>query len=50
VILIPVKNLSQAKQRLAAVLDQRSRTELARACTMLPLELPGGASVRPALS
>jgi 2-phospho-L-lactate/phosphoenolpyruvate guanylyltransferase len=31
VILIPVKNLSQAKQRLAAVLDQRSRTELAQA-------------------
>jgi len=33
VILIPVKNLSAAKQRLAAVLDQPSRTELAR--TML---------------
>jgi 2-phospho-L-lactate/phosphoenolpyruvate guanylyltransferase len=31
VILIPVKNLSQAKQRLAAVLDQRLRTELAQA-------------------
>jgi 2-phospho-L-lactate/phosphoenolpyruvate guanylyltransferase len=31
VILIPVKNLSQAKQRLAAVLDQGSRTELAQA-------------------
>jgi 2-phospho-L-lactate/phosphoenolpyruvate guanylyltransferase len=31
VILIPVKNLSHAKQRLAAVLDQRSRTELAQA-------------------
>ena len=30
-ILIPVKNLSHAKQRLAAVLDQRSRTELAQA-------------------
>ena len=30
-ILIPVKNLSQAKQRLAGVLDQRSRTELAQA-------------------
>lgn len=30
-ILIPVKNLSQAKQRLAAVLDQPSRTELAQA-------------------
>ena len=32
-ILIPVKNLSCAKQRLAAVLDQSARTELAR--TML---------------
>jgi 2-phospho-L-lactate/phosphoenolpyruvate guanylyltransferase len=31
VILIPVKNLSRAKQRLAAVLDQRSRTRLAQA-------------------
>jgi 2-phospho-L-lactate/phosphoenolpyruvate guanylyltransferase len=31
VILIPVKNLSAAKQRLAAVLDQPSRTELAQA-------------------
>jgi len=33
VILIPVKNLANAKQRLAPVLDQPSRTELAR--TML---------------
>jgi 2-phospho-L-lactate guanylyltransferase len=33
VILIPVKNLSGAKQRLAAVLDQPSRTQLAQ--TML---------------
>jgi 2-phospho-L-lactate guanylyltransferase len=32
-ILIPVKNLSNAKQRLAAVLDQSARTELAQ--TML---------------
>jgi 2-phospho-L-lactate/phosphoenolpyruvate guanylyltransferase len=31
VILIPVKNLSAAKQRLAAVLDQPSRTKLAQA-------------------
>lgn len=30
-ILIPVKNLSSAKQRLAAVLDQSARTELAQA-------------------
>jgi len=31
VILIPVKNLSEAKQRLAPVLDQASRTQLAQA-------------------
>jgi len=31
VILIPVKNLSQAKQRLTSVLDQPSRTQLAQA-------------------
>jgi 2-phospho-L-lactate guanylyltransferase len=31
VILIPVKNLSTAKQRLAAILDQPARTELAQA-------------------
>ena len=31
VILVPVKNLSVAKQRLAAVLDQPSRTKLAQA-------------------
>jgi 2-phospho-L-lactate guanylyltransferase len=31
VILIPVKNLSDAKQRLASVLDQLARTELAQA-------------------
>ena len=30
-ILIPVKNLSAAKQRLAALLDQPARTELAQA-------------------
>ena len=30
-ILIPVKNLSNAKQRLASVLDQTARTELAHA-------------------
>lgn len=30
-ILVPVKNLGNAKQRLAAVLDQSSRTELAHA-------------------
>jgi 2-phospho-L-lactate guanylyltransferase len=31
VILIPVKNLSSAKQRLASVLDQTARTQLAQA-------------------
>jgi 2-phospho-L-lactate/phosphoenolpyruvate guanylyltransferase len=31
VILVPVKNLSSAKQRLASVLDQTSRTKLAQA-------------------
>jgi 2-phospho-L-lactate/phosphoenolpyruvate guanylyltransferase len=31
VILVPVKNLSNAKQRLAALLDQPSRTKLAQA-------------------
>jgi 2-phospho-L-lactate/phosphoenolpyruvate guanylyltransferase len=31
VILVPVKNLSSAKQRLAAVLDQPARTKLAQA-------------------
>jgi len=31
VILVPVKNLSSAKQRLAAVIDQSSRTKLAQA-------------------
>lgn len=30
-ILIPIKNLAHAKQRLASVLDQRARTELAQA-------------------
>ena len=30
-ILIPVKNLKEAKQRLAPVLDQSARTELAQA-------------------
>jgi 2-phospho-L-lactate/phosphoenolpyruvate guanylyltransferase len=30
-ILVPVKNLSSAKQRLSEVLDQRARTRLAQA-------------------
>jgi 2-phospho-L-lactate guanylyltransferase len=37
-ILIPVKNLSNAKQRLASVLDQSSRTELAQAMLLDVLE------------
>jgi len=30
-ILVPVKNLKQAKQRLVPALDQATRTELAKA-------------------
>ena len=37
-ILIPVKNLASAKQRLAAILDQQTRTELARAMLLDVLE------------
>jgi len=37
-ILVPVKNLSCAKQRLASVLDQASRTELAQAMLFDVLE------------
>ena len=37
-ILVPVKNLSNAKQRLAAILDQPSRTELAQAMLFDVLE------------
>ena len=37
-ILLPVKNLSGAKQRLAAILDQPARTELARAMLLDVLE------------
>jgi 2-phospho-L-lactate guanylyltransferase len=33
-ILVPVKNLSNAKQRLTAILDQVARTELARAMVL----------------
>jgi len=41
-ILIPVKNLSNAKQRLASVLDQSSRTELAQAMLSDVLNTLGG--------
>jgi 2-phospho-L-lactate guanylyltransferase len=37
-ILVPVKNLAGAKQRLAAVLDQPARTELAQAMLLDVLE------------
>lgn len=46
-ILIPVKNLSGAKQRLAAVLDQPSRTELARAMLYDVLKAVGEWKNRP---
>ena len=37
-ILVPVKNLANAKQRLAAVLDQASRVELAHTMLLDVLE------------
>ncbi len=37
-ILVPVKNLSSAKQRLATILDQPARTELAQAMLLDVLE------------
>jgi 2-phospho-L-lactate/phosphoenolpyruvate guanylyltransferase len=37
-ILVPVKNLGQAKQRLSAILDQPARTELAQAMLQDVLE------------
>ena len=37
-ILVPIKNLSGAKQRLAAILDQATRTELAQAMLQDVLE------------
>jgi len=37
-ILVPVKNLANAKQRLAAILDQPSRTQLAHAMLLDVLE------------
>ena len=37
-ILVPVKNLASAKQRLAAILDQPARTELAQAMLLDVLE------------
>lgn len=46
-ILVPVKNLRNAKQRLAAVLDQPSRTQLARAMVTDVLETLASWSSRP---
>lgn len=46
-ILIPVKNLSGAKQRLASVLDQAARTELARAMLHDVVEAIAGWTGRP---
>jgi len=47
VILIPVKNLSSAKQRLAALLDQPSRTRLAQAMLHDVLATVHGCKGRP---
>jgi 2-phospho-L-lactate/phosphoenolpyruvate guanylyltransferase len=46
-ILIPVKNLSHAKQRLAAVLDQPARTELAQSMLFDVLEAVASWTKRP---
>lgn len=46
-ILIPVKNLRKAKQRLAAVLDQPARTALAQAMIHDVLEAVAGCQRRP---
>jgi len=49
-ILVPVKNLATAKQRLAAVLDQATRTELAQAMLFDVLEVLGTWTQRPEVS
>jgi 2-phospho-L-lactate guanylyltransferase len=46
-ILIPVKNLASAKQRLAPILDQAARTELAQAMLFDVLETLSAWSHRP---
>ena len=46
-ILVPVKNLAAAKQRLASVLDQPSRTALAQAMLHDVLDALGGWKGRP---
>ncbi len=50
VILVPVKNLAQAKQRLAAVLDQPARTQLAQAMLEDVLAALAGWAGRPAVA
>jgi 2-phospho-L-lactate/phosphoenolpyruvate guanylyltransferase len=45
-ILVPVKNLQNAKQRLAAILDQPSRTALAKAMIHDVLESVAGCNAR----
>jgi 2-phospho-L-lactate guanylyltransferase len=49
-ILVPVKNLARAKQRLAAVLDQSARTEIAHAMLQDVLEAVAGWAERPDVS
>lgn len=49
-ILIPVKNLSGAKQRLASLMDQASRTELAQTMLLDVLSTLHGWKDRPALA
>jgi 2-phospho-L-lactate guanylyltransferase len=49
-ILVPVKNLAGAKQRLATVLDQPARTELAQAMLLDVLETLGAWQNRPEVS
>lgn len=49
-ILVPVKNLASAKQRLAAVLDQPTRTKLAQAMLFDVLETLHAWALRPEVS
>jgi len=49
-ILIPVKNLATAKQRLARLFDQAARTELAKAMLHDVLDVLGAWTSRPAVS
>jgi 2-phospho-L-lactate/phosphoenolpyruvate guanylyltransferase len=50
VILVPVKNLASAKQRLASVLDQTSRTKLAQAMLQDVLSVLHAWEDRPAVA